>query len=299
MTDFRPGVVIPVGAGRLGNLVAVLKSLAIPGVDAPEHCVLVLDGEHAAVEVMCNEELHDFFDSLPFPIAEIEIEKHEPGDEQPRNIGVRELADTTDCTHAWFLDSDVLAPFALGEFRHAHAAVDLDRVLIGPYEWMPAGARTPMADLHNDTRWPLFHEHGPEYVSRGELNVGLACYSGNLVWPIEEFTRIGGFWNELHHGRCEDGELGLRAVAEDVPISLAARARGFHIDHPVNHEEKLRRNERDVPMLDQRHPWLQGHGVFVVERDGRRFEQRCGDCGEIVNTADWWGHAAAHRRASA
>jgi hypothetical protein len=297
MTDFRPGLVIPVGPGRISNLVLVMKSITLAGTETPDDAVLVLDGERAAAEVLSSESLQTFLATLPFDVQQIEIEQHEPGDEQPRNVGVRALEARTNCTHAWFLDSDVIAPFALGEFRTAHRAVDLDRVLIGPYEWMDPGDVTPQPDLHNDTRWPGFRE--ATYVSRGELNVGLACYSGNLIWPIEEFTRIGGFWNELYHGRCEDGELGLRAVAEGVPISFAPRARGWHISHPMDVPEKLRRNERDVPMLNRRHPWVQGEGVFVVERDGRRFEQVCGQCGEQVNTADWWAHEAAHQEAHA
>jgi hypothetical protein len=101
------------------------------------------------------------------------------------------------------------------------------------------------------------------------LNVGLACFSGNLIWPLLDFKRIGGFWNELHHGRCEDGELGLRAVAQGIPISYASLARGWHLDHPTDVAEKMRRNARDVPMLNERHPWVAGHDVFVVEEDGR------------------------------
>lgn len=296
MTDFRPGLVIPVGAGRMENLLAVIRSISVQGAMVPDDGVIVLDGSEVSQEFSATHELHELLKGLPFHVTVLDTPKHIPGAEQPRNIGVRHLSLCTDCTHVWFLDSDVLAPFALGEFAAAHALVDLDRILIGPYDWMPEGHREPMPDLLNDMRWPAFREAEPEYVSRGKLNDGLACFSGNLVWPIAEFIRIGGFWNELHHGRCEDGELGLHAVAEDVPISFAPRARGWHMGHPINHALIEQRNARDVPMLNARHPWMEGHGVFMVERDGRRFEQRCEHCGEVVNTLDWWQHVEDHRQ---
>jgi hypothetical protein len=52
------------------------------------------------------------------------------------------------------------------------------------------------------------------------------------------------------------------------------------------------RNARDVPMLNDRHPWVEQHGVYVVERDGKRFDQRCAACGELVNTIEYWAHRA-------
>jgi len=103
--------------------------------------------------------------------------------------------------------------------------------------------------------------------------------------------RIGGFWNELHHGRCEDGELGLRAVAMGVAISFQSKARGWHVAHDTNNSLIQKRNDRDVPMINSRHPWVQGNGLFVVDEDGKRFNVRCPNCKESMNTLLWWEHA--------
>lgn len=279
----RTAVVIPVGPGRGDNLDMVLTCLAQQNV-APEGIVLVGDGVGTL----------DGGPAWTGRIVGREMEAHTPGHEQPRNIGVRIVEEYFPrADHVWFLDSDVLVqPDCLQRYVEAHNEASVDRVLIGPYEWLPPGVRHPMPELHNDFRWPGFKD--PSQVHVGELNVGLACFSGNLVWPLAEFVRIGGFWNELHHGRCEDGELGLRAVACGTRISFAPLARGWHLDHPTNVAEKMRRNARDVPMINARHPWVAGSDVFVVEEDGRRFDQRCGVCHQMVNTIDWWNHMAAH-----
>jgi GT2 family glycosyltransferase len=286
MSNCIPGVVIPVGPGRAENLVMVLDRLQRQTFE-PEAVVIVFDGPDAAARV----------EGLTLENAQVAIPKHTPGQEQPRNVGVRHLQRFWEkCNAVWFLDTDVIfGATALEQLVRTWEGSDTERVIIGPYDWLPDGVREIEPALRNDPRWAMFNEDrwlDRSYESRGELNVGLACFSGNLMWPIAEFMRIGGFWSEIHHGRCEDGELGLRAVALGVPITCCPTARGYHLAHPVNHAEALRRNERDVPMINARHPWVEGEDVFVVDRDGRRFEQRCDRCGAIVNTLDWWSHRA-------
>lgn len=285
------GVVIPVGPGRTENLLAVLGAIAQQTVK-PNIVVVVCDGEEAALELE---------GAYPVPLAVARTEKHQPGLEQPRNFGVKLLEELVKpdmglapCTHVWFLDSDVLVePDALEHYQGAMEAEPLERILIGPYDWMPPGHREPMHDLHNDPRWDFFNEHQPWDIIREQINAGLACFSGNLVWPIEEFKRVGGFWNELHHGRCEDGELGARAVAMGVPISLVPDARGWHMDHPRNMNWIREVNAIDVPKLNERHPWIEGEGLFVVEEDGKRFNVRCPDCSQEFGSGEIWAHKAA------
>lgn len=303
--EFKVGVVIPVGPGRRQNLIAVLRSLAAQEVK-PSRIVLVCDGDEAMT--LSHEVQHivegppNFPDSRRpmIPLTSVLVQKHEPGMEQPRNIGVRmmKMLDP-EVTHVWFCDSDVILDKRAGREFDMALRRDPNRILIGPYEWLPPHVREPAPDLYNDPRWESFHRHSMKDTVTNDLSAGLACFSGNLIWPISEFERVGGFWNEIHHGRCEDGELGLRAVAMDVPIGFVAFARGWHLDHDRNMDWIVSANARDVPMLNERHPWVEGEGLFVVEKDGKRFDARCQfpGCRWSGNTAEIWAHQAKHNPA--
>lgn len=277
------GVVIPVGPGRAENLVRVLGCLnELVGV-RPAIVVLVCDGPEAALNVEPK-------DGWNLPVVSIHAPRHEPGMEQPRNIGVREL-EKFGCSHAWFLDTDVIFdPGTLAALAHNLMEQEPD-VLVAPYEWLPPGEREPNYSLKNDPRWPSFEANNSEIPDVGDLSAGLACFSGNLVWKIDAFKEVGGFWNELHHGRCEDGELGLRAVAMGKSIGFCKEARGWHLWHPFNSQVVEERNARDVPMLNARHPWVQGEGVFMVEEDGMRFDVKC-VCGWEGPTVQIFAHQA-------
>lgn len=285
------GVVIPFAPGREDNLAAVLTCLERQSVGCPP-IVVVMDGVEPGTALISGVDYVHVAYTL----------KHEPGMEQPRNIGTRILTSLRpDVTHVWFLDSDVIVDDnCLEELQDALEMEREDRILVAPYDWLPEGWR-PLSDelgklgpgyhdFRNDPRWPMFNQSPPDRLYTADLSAGLACFSGNLVWPVDEFVRVGGFWSEIHHGRCEDGELGLRAVAMDVPISFAAEARGWHLAHPINHGLAIQRNARDVPMLNERHPWVERGAVFMVDRDGKAFDVRC-PCGQVVETINWWKHA--------
>lgn len=282
--EFKPVIVVPVGSGRVENVQRVIACIKAQTVQ-PLGVVFVEDGPGDYPSKYMNDK-------------EIIImsQKHEPGREQPRNVGVRAAIHRwRDANAIWFIDSDVLfGPQTLEFYKERWEAVDHGRIMIGPYDWMHAGQiEIPTENANPDGRWPMILEDRWQdltYESTEQLNVGLGCYSGNLVWPVDEFMKIGGFWNEIHHGRCEDGELGLRAVATGIPITCEPRARGFHQEHARNMEWILAANTRDVPMLNARHPWVQGHGLFVVEKDGKRFDQKCPKCGDLINTNEFWGH---------
>jgi hypothetical protein len=294
----RTAVVIPVGAGRFENVCRCLQYLGGQRPIPPGLVVLVGDGLKATEEAREAQAIAP----LSLRVVVIETPKHEPGMEQPRNVGVRKVIEISgyeeeqEFTHVWFLDSDViLATDAYDAYKAMENFGTYEGVMIGPYDFMPPGETAPMPDYRQDVRWASFERHDQEELT-SDLSAGLACFSGNLVWPIPAFTRIGGFWNELHMGRCEDGELGLRAVACGIPIAFVAAARGWHIYHggmpaPTNEwmDWATRINAIDIPKLDGRHPWLQGRGVFVVEEDGKRFNVRC-KCGWSGNTAEIWDH---------
>lgn len=343
MADMPTAVVIPVGPGRIPNLVAVMDSLAKQTVQ-PRLVVLVCDGPDAALKMEGVFKL---------PTAVLETPKHEPGMEQPRNIGTRLVDDLgqkdprfAGISHVWFLDSDVIVrPRALEYYTQAYNLAEAWRcpecgtpdvnkdpetavcskcgfdgvepenvgdtdgwlpahsIFVGPYDWLPPGVREPMPELRNDPdgvpppgRWDRFDNNEPDTPVVNDIFAGLACFSGNLIWPIEEFKRVGGFWNDLHHGRCEDWELGVRAVSMGVPITFVREARGWHLHHERNMEWIINANNRDVPMLDERHPYLKDEWLFAVDEDGTRFNYRCEICGEEMNAALSWGHRASHAK---
>lgn len=295
------GVVIPVGPGRKENLAAVLSCVASQGTP-PAAVVVVEDGDALGGDRILIGETPEQVAFWKERTLHVRAPKHEPGMEQPRNLGVRTLRARTDmpvCTHVWFLDSDVVVePDCLETIELALEQADQDRILVCPYDWLGPGLRPhagftfPLEyhDLHNDPRWPSFEKYDPDEAVTNDLSAGLACFSGNLVWPIERFERVGGFWSEIHHGRCEDGELGLRAAAMGVPISFARDARGWHLHHEVNTALAVERNARDVPMLNARHPWVEGTAVFMVDRDGAAFDVSCPNCHEQIPTILWWQH---------
>lgn len=285
----RIGVVIPVGPGREHNLRRVLDCLAMQIPHVPARICVVEDGEALPSDFSFTE-----------GTLRARRPKHEPGQEQPRNYGVRALmAHDPLISHVWFLDSDIVVePDCLEAFETGMAQGDERRILVGPYDWLRDGEvplpgwMPQLHDVRNDPRWQTFDTSMPADTYVNDLSAGLGCFSGNLVWPVTDFMHVGGFWNELHHGRCEDGELGLRAVAMDVPISYVPDARGWHVAHPINMAWALTANRRDVPMLNDRHPWVQQAGIELnLDRDGAAFDVRCPGCGTAVPTIRWWAHA--------
>lgn len=293
----RVGVVIPVGVGRAENLVEVIGCLNRQTV-LPEVVVLACDGPEAHLGLEPKE-------GFQLPMSIMHLPKHEPGMEQPRNAGVREL-ERFDVTHVWFLDTDVivgddcLEALLLSVGACQNHGEDAE-IIVAPYDWLPPGVREPTPDLRNDPRWGSFERYPCYEVVREDLAAGLACFSGNLLWSIEAFKRVGGFWNELHHGRCEDGELGLRAVAMGTGVTFQGEARGWHLWHRINLTLTQQRNFRDVPMINERHPWKELPDgprleLFVVEEDGKRFNARC-PCGWEGNTVEVFAHQAGCEKA--
>jgi GT2 family glycosyltransferase len=320
----KTGCVIPVGEGREENLRRTLEAVASASV-VPARVVLVFDGASVGPYLPVIAAVES---SLRLTV--IELEKHRPGMVQPRNVGVKELAATERIDYVWFLDTDCAPePGCLMAFEWAMLQAG-DRILVGRYDWLAEGAEEPQDGVElDDPRAASFAQFSALKVFRGDLSAGLACFSGNLVWPVLGFQRVGGFWSEIHHGRCEDGELGLRAVSMGLPISYCGIAVAHHHWHPRNVALAMERNERDVPMLNERHPWVESrcscghqktlhlsgaamgdHGgackdcaceefeqaMFVVDRDGKRFDARCSipGCDWSGNTAGIWAHEATH-----
>ncbi len=280
---FKVGVVIPAVESRIENLQRVLDSLT-QSLYPIEKIVVVCDGWKPGKTT-----------GVPVGTSFVSTTKHQPGYPQPRNVGTQVLTQLApECNYVWFLDSDCLVtPETLQEYANAYYKVQAyDRILIGPYDWMPIGATFPVPQLLNDPRWEMFNMYEADTVHQGHLGVALGNFSGNIMWPIKEFQRVGGFWSELHAGRCEDGELGIRACAMGVPMSLASKARAYHMGHEVDLQAVEAKNSRDVPLLNARHPYVQEQGLVVADQDGKRFNFICSVCGEEINTGLIWQHEA-------
>jgi N-acetylglucosaminyl-diphospho-decaprenol L-rhamnosyltransferase len=275
---FRPGVVIPTVEGRDKNLELVLTALDNQSVK-PKQVVVVCDGWEPE-------------NNYPAPnLIYIPIEKYQPsqGMDQPRNVGAKAL---DGCNYVWFLDQDCLpAENCLENYRAAWKKhPDIYRILIGPYEWMAPEVRQTQPGLKNDPRWEMFNDHDPDIVKVNDLGFALGNFSGNLVWPLEQFKQIGGYWNEIHAGRVEDGELGLRAASLGVPMSVVRDARAYHMWHEENRPAKEEKNQRDLLLLWDRHGRVEETGLKIVNEDGKRLNYVCEDCGEEFNTLLYWEH---------
>lgn len=215
------------------------------------------------------------------------LKKHEPGDTQPRNIGVYHLVNTLyirRTQYVWFLDSDVIPTTeALKAYVNAieeHPEVD---VFFGLYN--PNNAS-------HDERSAMFETQLPP--EQYNLNYALACWAGNLMWKIKSFTEVGGFHADLHMGRCEDGELGLRASSLGKIMMPVKGADLYHIPHASNYNDKIEKNKRDVPLIQKWHPWVQEQGLIVSSKDGARFDRVCSTCGEEINSIEWYEHEKEH-----
>lgn len=276
--EFKVGVVITTIAGREQNLQRVLAALDEQTLPLT-HVVIVWDG--------CEAQQ---IGHHKYAIRHVQIAKHRPGMEQPRNVGVRQLlAVMPDATYAWFIDSDiVMPPHVLQEYADAHAEHNgEDAIMYGPYD-SPGGGAAGVKDV----RWEMFNSYGREHIHRGKgaLGVALGCFGGNIMYPIADFMRVGGFHPDLHHGRCEDGELGLRALSLGCGVAIVRGAGGMHLMHPVDMASAIQKNARDVPLLNKWHPWVKEQGLIVTEEEGARFEYVCPKCKEQMNCHLWWSH---------
>jgi hypothetical protein len=279
------GVVIPCSEDRVENLNQVLKCIAHE--DLINEIVSVCDG-------WFNPDVIEI--EIPKTTI-IGIEKHHPGKEQPRNVGVRWLSNSN---HVWFLDSDVIVERESIEAYHEayNHSPAVDRIMIGPYEWMHEGEREPNHDLHNDPRWEMFNEYDYKTTFVGNIGAALGNFSGNLVWPVKEFKKAGGFWHELSAGRVEDGELGIRAASLSIPMCVVPKARGWHMYHGgmpnptlewIDYATKI--NEREVPKIHERHGQIEKEGLRLTHFDGARFDFECPGCDQLINTGLYWEHA--------
>jgi len=290
MSEFKPAVVIPCAGNRLENLKEVLKSLMNQTLK-PEIIVVECDGfDESEACNFCEEELIHLLQHGVKSLV-THNEKHVPYHDtvQPKNAGVLDLEKISfDYNAVWFVDSDIIMdPTTLESYKEAWD-YEPNRILIGPYEWLPPGHRVLSPELRNDPRTQMFYDYDYTYTSVGELNFALANFGGNIIYPRQEFIDVGGFWNDLSAGRVEDGEMGLRCQLMKIPMCVVPKARGYHLAHEINTEWVCATNDAEVPRLNERHPWVQNEGLEIVEEDGKRFNWINPETGESVNTLEIW-----------
>lgn len=213
--------------------------------------VLVDDGSTD----MTSDILEEFKEVFPkFKYAYI-FKKDVWNASRPRNFGAK-LAEK-DSEAFLFVDSDVvLNPDALASY-HEDLQVNPDRVVIGPYNFLPPQMVTPldiehnfdlfktgqlpkmssngggMGHIGNDVRKQSFEKATTPNDLFDTAFDGLACFGGNLLIPKSIFWRAGGYDENIFHG-CEDGDFGLTLWELGIKFSYDSRCIGFHNWHPLS-----------------------------------------------------------------
>lgn len=299
MTGMNFGIVIPYGGGRKDNLIRVLDGIHLQTRDTTFVPVVIVahgqaaDGESSMIFNESNAGRWKMDITWAF------LDKNPPPSMPPRNYGAdlltRDRFDL-DIDFIWFLDTDVVPEVqALDEYIHAIElhdgnGMERDYVLAGQYDWRAQFGGIQQHEL----REAMFRDHPFTEILYYNLAAALGNFSGNLVWPAKKFLEVGGFHPELTAGRCDDGELGLRAARDGIGTCFVAGAVAHHWWHPVNSRWVLETNARDVPIIDRLHPWVRRVGLVPRPEDGQRFNWRCPWCGDEMNSNLSWEHMRFH-----
>lgn len=169
---------------------------------------------------------------------------------RPRNFGAK-LAEQS--TEAYlFLDSDIVLNCEALEYYWEDYQKNKNRVVIGPYNWLPPQEVNPkdieerfddvvlgklnrfhppgrIGHIGQDVRMVSF-DKGTQDDLYNEIFDGLACFGGNLLIPRKIFWEAGGYDEETHCG-LEDGEFGIRLWKHEVNFSFDKRCLGYHVWH--------------------------------------------------------------------
>lgn len=154
-----------------------------------------------------------------------------------------------------FIDSDVLLnPKALVHYSNLVEA-NPTAVIAGRYDWLP-----PMMISAEDvyTRWhSIVQSELPAWTLAGAPDgiVGidprahtvsrftsevvtegycLALFSGNIIYPKEQYWDLGGFDEAMVGHGGEDCELAMRAQEHAQPVIFNELVVGYHVYHPRN-----------------------------------------------------------------
>ena len=163
-----------------------------------------------------------------------------------RNQGTR--LRRKECTHIWYLDSDVLLNRKAVEHATKLCAQHPEAVICGRYDWLPA-----MHVTTNDVkdRWDELIHHRLQRV-RTNYKPGIVgddprqakgwtcptilsnprgiALSGNLIVPAMWFERSGGF-DENIEGQGQDCEFSYTLAELGAKAIRCPHIIGYHLDH--------------------------------------------------------------------
>jgi len=260
-------VVIPTH-NRKKNVELTLTALKLQTLSKDKfEVILIDDGSNDGTYQLVDA----FKDELKFKYAWIH-KKDAWNASRPRNFGAK-LAEK-DTVAFLFLDSDIVLNREALQFYFEDFEKNKERVVIGPYNWLPpqnvkpgniisnfddvVNARFQIAvsgerlgHIGNDIRTPSFVEKEPG-KSFNEVYDGLACFGGNLLVPRSVFWKCGGYDEDTLCG-LEDGEFGIRLWKNDIAFSYDKRCIGYHIWHkipPARFPPNLR---EQINKLNQKH----------------------------------------------
>lgn len=184
-----------------------------------------------------------------------------------------------------FIDSDVLLePNAMHHYNNLVKA-NPTAILAGRYDWMPPMAITP-EDVYK--RWHQIVQQELPAIDLQEPPVGiigidpraqsvsrftgqvvtkgycLALFSGNIVYPTEQFWALGGFDEAMVGHGGEDCELAMRAEEHHYPVIFTEKPIGYHVYHSRNQAQNEIEVARNIAYIRTKHD-LVALGVVPAE----------------------------------
>lgn len=183
----------------------------------------------------------------------------------PRNKGAK----LAKYDYLLFLDSDVILNARALEYYAQDIKANPDRVIIGPYDWLPPLTvenkkqckiedypglipdKQALDCIGKDIRQPSFEKATTPDLTFKTVFDGLACFGGNLLIPKKIFWKSGGYDENMRYG-VEDGDLGITLWEMGVDFSYDTRCIGYHQWHPRS-PIRSREAPAEVRKLDEKH----------------------------------------------
>lgn len=252
-------VVVPTH-NRRALMIAMLDALIAQGPETPQF-------ELIAVADNCSDGTAQMLASYraPFPITVLELPGVGPAG--ARNAG----AAVAKADLLLFLDDDVLPlPGALAAHWRAHQS-DVEAAVVGPYPPAPH----PAEDFFRLRIRSWWTRHFEVLAKPGHRFDFRDLLTGNLSMPRRLWNRIGGLDPQFARAR-EDLELGVRLIAQGLPLRYAPDAFAWHHEHATSSLQSACRRAFEEGRSDARmllkHPHL--NAALDIAQLARRRRKR-------------------------